>query len=63
MLLVADGDWEPAVDTGEGNPRNWSQEERDMAASRGFVTLPAVGWETQREAYQRSHQGSVSVCL
>lgn len=61
MLLVADGDWEPAVDTGEGNTRNWytrnwSQEERDLAASRGCVTLPAVGWETEREAYQRSHQ-------
>lgn len=44
MLLLADGEWELAADIGEGNRRDWSQEKRDMGASRGFVTLPTVSW-------------------
>lgn len=62
MLLLADGEWEPAADTGEGSKRDQSQEKRDVGASRGFVTLPARCCETQRETYRHSHQGSISLC-
>lgn len=51
-MLLADGEWELAADTGEGNKRDWSQEKRDVGASRGFITLPGGGWDSRRETYR-----------
>lgn len=41
VLLLADGEWEPTADRGEGSRRGWSREKRDVGASRGLATLPS----------------------
>lgn len=55
MLLQADGEWEPAAVTGEGNKRSQPQPrgKKDLGASR-------VLGDTKR--YGQPRQGSVSVC-
>lgn len=55
MLLRADGEWEPAADTGEGNKRSQPRPrgKKDLGASR-------VLGDTER--YEQPRQGSVSVC-